>query len=292
MTDQASQLARRLWNTGEPIHAVVYFAQEVRDACTDLGLKGYWMGYFAGRAHPFGTASPEVVLATFYGFAPALVRRALPDAWSYAAPEDVGRVRLAAVERALRRLLGDLADGPEVAEAARLAEQATGGCRLGGRPLYAAWASLPWPERPLERLWHALTLLREHRGDVHVAANVAAGLSGLEANVLFSAEGRTDPTLLQQARGWTGEEWAAAAAALAERGLLDGDGRPTPAGEQLRREIEATTDRLAAPTIHAVGLDGAQRLIELLRPLSERVVGEGGILVPNPMGLPWPPEES
>ncbi len=288
LNDNAATVARRLWNVAEPIHAIVYFAPEVHEAYRQLGLKGFWMGYFAGRAHPLGPASSEVVAATFFNFHPDMVRRAIPDAWARAAPQRVAAVRVDAVRAALRRLLGELADTDALRDAAALAEDATGGCELAGRPLFAAHAAQPRPTDPLLRLWRATTLLREHRGDGHVAANLANALTGLEAHVLLAAAGAAARHDLQPNRGWSDEEWAAAEAALARRGLVT-DGALTGAGHDLRTHIEDVTDLLASGPVHALGSDRAELLVELLLPLAATIVEAGGIPVPNPMGVPWPP---
>jgi len=275
-----------MWRRLETIHAAVYFAPELGEKYAAVGLKGFWMGYFAGRSAAFGEASPEVVLATFYNFHESLVRRALPDAWSFATPEAVLRARLEGAEVALRRSIGDDAESPEVAEAAELATEAARSCSPEGRALFAAHAALPWPEEPLPRLWHAATLLREHRGDGHVAALLANEISGLEAHLLMVGTGAATRETIQFARGWPDEDWDAAATRLADRGLLDADGLLTDAGRELRERIEATTDLLAAGPWEHLGEARTERLSELVAPWARRVAE--GIPYPNPMGLPHP----
>jgi hypothetical protein len=124
VSDVDPAVARRMWHLLEPYHATVYFAPEIIGAMRDVGLKGFWMGYFAGRSAPLGPVGPEVVTALFFGFHPSMVARALPDAWDLTSPEEVLAVRLAAVGAALERVLGDAVDGPELAEAADLARWA------------------------------------------------------------------------------------------------------------------------------------------------------------------------
>ena len=75
---------RSFWQAVEVIHDVVYFAPDTKQRYEAIGLKGYWMGYIASRSAALGTPSPEVVVALFHGFAPRLIGRALPDAWSMA----------------------------------------------------------------------------------------------------------------------------------------------------------------------------------------------------------------
>lgn len=277
--------ARRMWRAVEPVHAVTYFVPESRAGCDALGTKGFWMSYFALRAAPLGSAAPEVVAALFYNFHPAMVARAVPDVWSVAAPERFLDVRLAAVDAALTRLLGaDTLRSPEVAEAAAIAHDAALAAPLGGRALAAANAALDPPDAPHLALWHAQTVLREHRGDGHVAALLTSGLDPVEALVVFAADQGMEADWLRVRRGWSEDEWAAAAHRLTERGLLTPDGL-TPAGRALRAEVEARTDELADVPWARVGDARAERLVELVTPLVTAIVAGGGIKVDNPMGL-------
>src|SRR5215813_5666640 len=158
--------ARRLYRLVEPIHLVTYFSREPTDALMALGLRNYWDGYFAGRAAPLGRVPAEVVHATFYNFADGEVARHIPRVWDTATPEDALAARERGSVAALRRILGDLADAPALARAAELATKAATGAPTAGRVMYAALRALPVPEEPVARLWHAATLLREHRGTV------------------------------------------------------------------------------------------------------------------------------
>ncbi|MCR6487607.1 hypothetical protein M8542_32750 [Amycolatopsis sp. OK19-0408] len=272
--------ARGLWTAVEPLHAVVYFAPETASAAKEVGLRGYWMGYFAGRLAPLGPIGPGPATAVLFGFAPAMVARALPDAWSFAAPADVLGSRLAAVSASLRRALGDA----DLAELASLLERAADACSFDGRPLAAAWASVPRPSDVYGRLWLAATVLREHRGDGHVLAAVHAGLSGLETTLTHPDIARED---VQPHRGWSDAEWDAAAGALRARGLLSSAGL-TASGRAVRRLLEDDTDRLAAAPVEALGPAGLARVLELAVPLSRAVIDAGVVPVPNPMGVPRP----
>ncbi|HEX2296578.1 MAG TPA: hypothetical protein VHN37_14895 [Actinomycetota bacterium] len=279
-------LARRLWRRLEAYHAVVYFAPEKKAEYDAAGLKGGWMGYFAGRAAPLGPASAELVTAVFYNFHPAMVRRSIPDAWSFSTPGRVLEARLRIVDAALRRLLGDRAE--DVADAADVCLAAAAAAGVAGRPLFAANAALAPPPAPHLRLWHATTLLREHRGDGHVAALVAAGIDGCEAHLTLAATGGVPESELQPNRGWSDEEWAAARERLVERGLLDEGGRPTPEGADLRRWVEERTDELAIEPWRAAGEAAALKALELLAEPVRAIVDGGGVPFPNPMGLPRP----
>ncbi|WIY03129.1 hypothetical protein QRX60_04475 [Amycolatopsis mongoliensis] len=275
---------RRLWAAVEPLHAVVYFAPETAAAAKEVGLRGYWMGYFAGRLAPLGPVGPAAATSMLFGFAPAMVARALPDAWSFAAPADVLGSRLSAVEAALSRVLGP--SGHD--ELASLLERAASACHFDGRPLAAAWSAVPRPAGVLGRLWLAATVLREHRGDGHVLAAVHAGLTGLETTVTHIGEGVIARGDVQPHRGWSDADWTSSVSALRTRGLLDASGRSTPAGTALRRRIEEDTDRLAAAPVEALGPAGLSRLLALAVPLSRAVIDAGVIPVPNPMGVPRP----
>ncbi|HYP24398.1 MAG TPA: hypothetical protein VEV43_12560 [Actinomycetota bacterium] len=280
------RFARRAWQHLETLHAVVYFAPEKKAAYDAAGLKGGWMGYFAGRAAPLGPVSAEVVTAVFYNFHPAMVRRAIPDAWAFSSPERVLEARLEIVDAALRRLLG--ADLGALGDAAELCLDAASRCDAAGRPLLAANAALPAPDEPHLRLWHAATMLREHRGDGHVAALVTAGLDGCEAHLTLAGTGALAEADLRPHRGWPDEDWEAARARLVERGLLDESGTLTRSGAELRAWIEDRTDDAALGPWRSLGDGASERLLMLLERPVERVLAGGGVPFPNPMGLPRP----
>ncbi|MFG1793914.1 hypothetical protein [Nocardia sp. NPDC049149] len=261
------------------IHSMTYFAPETEQYLTEAGLRPGRMCYFAGRAAPMGAVGPGVVAATFFNFNPELVARHIPRAWTLATPEAVVEARFASVDAALRRLLGnELATSAVIAEAAELARTAALACTVEGRPLYAAHADLDWPTEPLLVLWHAVTLLREHRGDGHIAALLAADLSGLEALVTHTASGRGfTPAAAQLTRGWTPEQWADTENALRERGLLTEDGTLTDAGTKLRTELETETNLMALAPWAALGDEGVQRLTEIGKTLSATLLAAGAL---------------
>lgn len=278
--------ARRMWLCYEPYHDVTYFTPESRAATDALGCKGGWMGYFGMRAAPLGAASPELVTAVFYNFHPRMVHRALPDAWAIAAPGDYLDTRLRGVDGALRRMLGqEVLTGPQLAQAAELARAAAGRASIAGRPLAAANAALPWPQPAHLTLWQATALLRESRGDGHVAALVAAGLDPCQALVLFDAEHGLTASYLQKARGWSPQEWQSAAEQLRARGLIDAGGGLTDAGAQLRAWVEQRTDEAAAAPWEAVGEQHTELLAQLLRPLARQLAQSHEAMRINPMAL-------
>lgn len=258
---------RRLGVLVESIHAVVYFAPEPQAAYAELGLRGYWRGYFASRAAPLGAAGPELVTALFGGFAPTMVARALPDVWTVASPERVQRARLAGATAALRRLVGTEGTAA-VAAAADLTARCVKNLHLPGRPMAAAQAGLTRPAEPLAALWHDCTVLREHRGDGHLAAVAVGGLEWPEPHVL---QGRHVDARQREYRGWDDEAWARAAERARGRDL---------------HQVEAMTDALAAPAFDALGPAEVTELLRLLEPLAQAASSD--IPYPNAMGVPPP----
>lgn len=282
-------LPRRAWTHFEPVHAIVYFAPEARERYAEAGLRGGWMGYFASRSAPMGAVGAEVVTAVFHNFAPAMVHRAIPDAWSYSTSERVLAARQDAVDAALRRLWGGDVQSAAVAEAAELALAAAAHLQADGRPLYAGHAGMPVPGDAHLALWHACTLLREHRFEGHVAALTVHGLDGLEAVITAHADGKgLDAATIRGFRGWSEGEWAQAEARLRARGLLDGSGALTAAGKTLRTAVEDTTDELASTPWTQVGQTRSERLLILLGELAAKLEGPGGLVYPNPIGVSPP----
>lgn len=280
--DRHPNLARRFFDRFEPIHAVTYFAPEARAALDGLGFRGFWMGYFAARSAPFGVVAPEVVTASFYNFAPERVAKALPAAWDIASPADALRAREASAVAALGR---SGIDDDAARTAARLAAKAAQTAPLDGRPLFAANRALPWPDAPVATLWHALTLLREQRGDAHVAVLTALGVSGRESNVLHAAAGRVPREMIMRSRDYDETQWHDHQQALTRRGLLDDHGDLTEAGADLKQHIEDTTDRLALSALDALSDDEVETLFRALTPLTRKVVAAGDVPAATPMGL-------
>jgi hypothetical protein len=283
-TPSESTPAHDLWVVAEPIHAITYFDPGVLDALARAGTKGFWMGYFGARAAPMGAVAPGVVEATFFNFAPAMVRRAVPDVWGFVAPQALAAARLAANGDALAAHTAAVDVGVDVVVAAVAAlEPVVDALDVSGRALAAANQAQPRADDPHQRLWQATTTLREHRGDGHVSLLVANGLDGLEAHVLQVADGVVGRERLQGARGWSDEEWDAAAARLVERGWLDRSGALSDLGRERRAAIDRATDELATPA----GIDLAP-VVEALAPIAAAVATADTIPYPNPIGLPPP----
>ena len=273
-----SVVARKTWRTLEPIHGLIYFAPEAEERYASVGIEGR-AGYFASRAAAMGPVPADVVIATFFNFNPELVRAAIPLAWEATSTERILEARLEVADAALRRTLGDAVGTTEMARAAALARTAaeTATDHLEGRPLFAGHARLDWPDQAHLVLWHAQTLLREYRGDGHVAALTAAGLSGIEALVVHGATGEVSAQVLKATRAWSDEQWAAGVESVRSRGWLSGgdDLRLSASGAAHRQEVEDTTDRLAVDAYEALGEDGCAELRALARPFSKAVVESG-----------------
>lgn len=280
--------ARRLWATLETLHDVTYFAEGVRPAGMALGLRGFWMTYFAFRAAPLGPVPAGPVVAAFAGFYPAMVGKALPDAWSRTTPQACLDTR-AEVSTAALRAAG--VDPAACQQAASLLRPVAAAADPTGRPLFAANAAVQPPDDPVGELWQLTTTLREHRGDGHIAAMVTEGITGLQAHLLQVADGRFPEALIRQARGWPDEDWDAAAEALRGRGLLTPDPSPalTDAGRAVLEAIEAhTDDRAWTGGLAMLGEHGAEEVIALLRPSVDAVIASGMLPQINPAGLSLP----
>lgn len=280
-----SKLARYIWQLIEPYHALTYFAPDAIETYERAGLKGGWMGYFAGRAGAMGPVGPEVVTATFYNFHPEMVARSIPDAWKLSSPDKALAARLEIADNAIRRLLGDdieLGDAPQLL--ARVAEAGI----PAGRPLFAAHAALARADTPHLALWWACTAMREHRGDGHVACLVHAGLDGCEANVISAAIGALKASTQKRFRGWSDDDWAAAEDRIRARGLMDDSDAPTAAGIALKQQIEDDTDRLAALPYSVLSQVELDHLLATLERIVIPLVDKEGIHYPNPMGLTAP----
>jgi hypothetical protein len=270
---EAAVLARKAHRTLEPLHVITYFAPEPGERYATLGVKGGMRGYFASRSAPLGLVPVEVVVATFFNFAPDLIAKAIPSVWEATTPDAVIEARYAATSDAYRRILGDdVLSSEDMVEAAALAREAATALRVEGRPLYAANAGLEWPEPAHLQLFHAQTLLREYRGDGHIAALVLAGLDAAEALVTYVplGEGMSE-AMIRGTRGWSDEAWDAAVDRAQQRGLMDADRGLTPAGAALRQQIEDQTDAADVAAYLQLGTERTDRLRTLARPWAKAI---------------------
>ncbi|WP_393088150.1 hypothetical protein [Streptomyces sp. LN704] len=278
--------ARRLWHLLEPLHAVLYYAPQVFEEAAALGYgtDERWPSYFPFRAAPLGAAGGERVASAFYSFSPRMVAAHMDSAWATASPADVLRARERGMDRAYRAIFGDRTTSPELAASTALLRRVAEAANTAGRPLAAANAELPWPRAPHLQLWHAATILREHRGDGHLAALLVAGLDPVEALVSFAAVGAASVQRFES-RGWSAEEWSAGRERLVARGLVTESGAATPAGRDLRAEVERRTDELAAAPWKVLAAADRARLVELLGEFWVAVLGSGLLPSESTLGI-------
>jgi hypothetical protein len=270
--------ARRTWRSFEAVHGMIYFTPLAAEEYAAVGVVKNRPGYFASRSAAMGAVDAEVVIATFYNFHHGLVRHAMAGVWEATSPEALLAARLRAADRSLRRAFDDEVVGSDEFTAAvrALRHAATVACeRPEGRALFAGHAALAWPDEPVQMLWHAQTLLREYRGDGHIAALTVEGLSGLDALVSHAASGDVPAEILRLTRAFSEDEWAAGIESMAQRGLVDATGAFTDAGRAQRDRIEATTDQLALAPYAALGEDTCAALRATGRKLSGLVVDAG-----------------
>jgi hypothetical protein len=262
--------ARRLFPLVGTLHEVAY-SQRPYDEFTRFGVRSYWDYYFASRAAPLGLAPAEVVHAAFYNFGPGEVARHIPHVWTLMSPEQALAARERGCVAALRQAFGELADSPGIARAGELAERAAYAAPVEGRVLYAGLRALDPPEEPVARLWHAATLLREHRGDGHIAALVTEGIGGLEAHMLLAIDWGMEPEKFGRIHHLPKPLLAEVLGGLQERGLVTAAKTFTEAGRATKDRIEAVTDALAAPAYDVLTDDEVEELIALLTPLAAAV---------------------
>lgn len=266
-------LSARFGSMTNLVHGFIYFAPEATEEYDALGLPATHH-YFASRAAALGPVPAEVVVATFYNFNPDLVHPAIPDAWSIAEPAAIQTARIRAAGRVLRRVGPDLTDA-DMAEATEIAGAMIATVGDAGRPLAAGNRATPEPDDAWERLWQRITILREWRGDAHVAALVSAPVDPVEALALHAATGKVPRSALVATRAWTEDQWTAGVGRLVGRGLLNDDETFTEMGEAFRAEIERRTDVASLPLVHAVGPDRTQRLIDVLKPVRRALIDGG-----------------
>lgn len=269
--------ARRMFELLEPICLVTFFADEANEELAALGHRTYWDGYFASRAAPLGRVPAQVVHAAFYSFADGEAARHIPSAWETAPPEASFAAWQRGSAASVRRILGEeLATSPGLAHAADLTTRAATSAPTQGRVIYAGWRALPVPSDPVARLWHSATMLREHRGDGHVAALVGARIGGTEAHVLSALEmGIHPPESFGRIHHLPKQRLAEVMDGLRERGLVDSDGWFTDAGRETKHRIEALTDELAAPPYDALSATELAELVAELDPITATLVAAG-----------------
>jgi hypothetical protein len=268
-------ISQRLHQVIQPVHSFIYFAPE---AASEYAALGYTQaaGYFAGRGAALGPVSAEVITATFFNFCPRTVSAGTPPSWIREDTDAVQQARYRAVRAALDRLAPGALSDAEIAEATDICRIICDRIGYEGKPLAAGNRAAPLPDDALVRLWQLVAVLREWRGDAHVAVLCAEPLDALEALVL---EGnRSLPVgLLKATRGWSEDEWADAVARLAAQGLATESGELTEAGNKRRDAIEERTDQANLPLWETVGDEASNRLHDLLVPLRTAIIQNGGL---------------
>ncbi|WP_037370494.1 SCO6745 family protein [Amycolatopsis orientalis] len=269
--------ARRMFELLEPICLVTFFADECNAELAALGHRTYWDGYFASRAAPLGRVPAEVVHAAFYNFAEGEVARHIPSAWETIPPEASVAARERGSAASVRRILGaELANSAELVRAADLITKAATSAPTDGRVMFAAMRTRPVPSDPVARLWHSATMLREHRGDGHIAALVSARIGGGEAHLLSALDmGIHPPESFGRVHHLPKKRLAAIMNGLRERGLVDAEGRFTDAGRELKQHIESLTDELAAAPYEALSAAELDELLAALEPITAKLVAAG-----------------
>lgn len=267
-------LVQLLHRVVQPIHSFVYFAPE---PALEYAALGYDVdgGYFAGRGAALGPVSAAVITATFFNFAPDKVTAGTPLGWTRADTDAIQQARYRAVGAALGRLTPGVLSEAVIAEATNLCEQVCDRVGYEGKPLAAGNCAAVLTDDSLVRLWQLLTVVREWRGDAHIAVLTSEPLSALEALVLEGT--RSLPVaLLRATRGWPDDAWDDTVSRFARLGLVTDDGELTPAGNQRREDIEQRTDRASAPLWETIGDEASTRLHHLLVPLRTAIVDNGG----------------
>ncbi|MCH7669646.1 MAG: hypothetical protein IIC71_10695 [Acidobacteria bacterium] len=271
-------IARKMWGTLESFHSMVYFVPEATEEYVQAGLERRGAHYLASRSAPMGRVGPEVVHASFFGFAESAVRRYIPACWESTTPEALIAARFRAVDRALRRILGSEVDSQEMRKAAELASLAAAACPNEGRVLFAATAAVVPPAEPHLVLWHALTLFREFRGDGHNAVLTQRRIDPVVAHAWYTASpAGPKEDFYKKTRGFSVEAWKEADRVLIGLGYVDADGRLTEHGASERESIEVATDEAAMAPWLAIGQDEADWLRATVRPWSRAIIASGAM---------------
>lgn len=265
-------MARRMFDLVEPIGVIPYTTDEPNEAMFALGFTDFWDTYFAGRAAPLGRVAAEVVDALFYNFAPGEVARHIPKVWRTTTPETAIAARQIGCAKALRRILGDRVESPAFARAAELLTKAGTSAPLEGRPMYAALRAIPVPDEVVGRLFHAASLLREHRGDGHIAALMVEGIGGLEAHVLVALDMGTPAERFGRIHHLPAPQLAAVIDGMRDRGLIGDDGWLSEQGRAVKQRVEARTDDLAEKPYESLDADELDELVTALEPLPALLV--------------------
>jgi hypothetical protein len=281
--EELGRRARALAGALEPVAGQVYFSPECHRAYEALGFgpSGGEMGgvampdgpaYFCSRGSVMGKVPGEVIAAAFGVFNPAVVVPAVAHGWGLTDAATICAARTEGATAQLRRILGDAPDGLE--RATELLARAVAGLRPEGKPLFAGLLSLGLPGDPVGDVWRMADLLREYRGDAHVATWTAAGVDATEIGLLTELYWGLPMRSYIRTRAWSNEDLDAAEERLTARGLVAA-GALTDAGRATREAIEVGTDRCCRPFVEALG-DDLDELVAILRAWGGAIVGAGG----------------
>lgn len=239
--------ARRLRDACEPVAMHAVWNRRTNERLGALGLD-FLASYVGGRAASLGSPHGAVVAAAFAWFEPGLVA-AMHDAASVEMPADqLVLVRDEATAESLREVL----EGEDVTAVADLLADAAQPADGTGRPFFSGLRARGRPADPVQRLWWACDLVREHRGDSHVAAANVAGLGPVEMNILTELWIGMPLRSYTATRGWSPEAMESAVDGLRARGWIDGDAL-TDAGRAARVDVEARTDAQEQSIVDAIG---------------------------------------
>jgi hypothetical protein len=262
-----NSIARRMFELVEPIGVIPYSADEPNEAMFALGFSDYWDTYFAGRAAPLGLVPAEVVDALFYNFAPGEVARHVPKVWRTTTPELAIAARQRGCVKALRRILADHVDSPGFARATELLIKAATSAPFEGRPMYAALRAIPISDDVVARLFQAASLLREHRGDGHIAALMIEGVGGLEAHALVALDMDMPPEKFGRIHHLPAAQLVDVVDGMRSRGLIGDDGWLSEQGRAVKERVESLTDDLAAKPYESLEPGEVDELMATLEPL-------------------------
>lgn len=268
-------VARRLRDAIEPIAMHPVWSRTTNEAVAALGLD-FFSGYAWGRAAALGEPTPGVVVSSFAVFEPSLIGGVYEVGRAVCNRDQLLATRFEATTASLTAVL-DGADGDVAGTAARLRDAALG-LDQAGRPLYAGLAGIPLSDDPIEMLWRSAEMIREHRGDSHIAACVAAGLDPIAMSVLTELWVGFELGQYSGSRGWAPEAIASCTERLQADGLLDGE-QLSAAGHALRDGIEDATDAAQAELVARLGPD-VDDLLADLNQWSTRCV-DAGLFPPN-----------
>jgi hypothetical protein len=269
--EEVRRVSRRLRDLVEPIAANVYFCPEAQENYKALGLS-YIPSYFTSRGACMGQVPGEMVVMAFGVFEPNMVKAAVTEGWSKTDRDTILDARQRGAVDSLRNLLGAEPAGLE--RATELLKRAGDGATGEGRALYSGLRSLGFPGDPIGDMWRAADLVREHRGDSHTCAWVAAGVAPVEITLMTELWWRMSLNTYVRTRGWNDEAIAGGIASLEAKGYVK-DGAFTPEGEAVRAGIESATDEGERGVVEALGAD-ADELFTILEPWAKAIVAAGG----------------